>query len=273
MLPTEGPSNGDGEPSMRNILAQAEATISSWVGTNGDGGAALDYQPPPPPPPPDEPEPRSPSSGRSGGVLVTGPIGARYTGDLPLARDPNGKLSWVPLVGEKPFGCPEPSCGFKSFKRKGDFKKHLRTHTGEKPYPCKSCDKTFADASTRSRHMKSAHSQIGAKQFQCQYCPCGYTRKDNLYKHMINCHPRQTASVPIRRQDIIETEASVRDEGLSAMAVDSLMYRDGTDGRYAPVHEARAPPPPPEAAEIEPPGCELRTPGTSYEAQGSLAER
>ena len=46
-----------------------------------------------------------------------------------------------------------------------------------------------------------------------------------------------------------------------------------TDGRYAPVHEARAPPPPPEAAEIEPPGCELRTPGTSYEAQGSLAER
>lgn len=68
----------------------------------------------------------------------------------------------------------------KKFTHKGDFNKHLRTHTGEQPYNCNVCFKKFSHASNLSRHLK-LHS--GDKPFECNICNKKFSRKDKLISH------------------------------------------------------------------------------------------
>lgn len=56
--------------------------------------------------------------------------------------------------GIKPFVCGW--CPYRALRR-GDMKKHLRTHTGEKPYSCPSCAFRSADSSALHRHIRARH--------------------------------------------------------------------------------------------------------------------
>ncbi|KAK8750768.1 hypothetical protein OTU49_015005 [Cherax quadricarinatus] len=56
--------------------------------------------------------------------------------------------------GIKPFVCGW--CPYRALRR-GDMKKHLRTHTGEKPYLCPSCAFRSADSSALHRHIRARH--------------------------------------------------------------------------------------------------------------------
>ncbi|XP_042888880.1 longitudinals lacking protein, isoforms H/M/V-like isoform X6 [Penaeus japonicus] len=54
----------------------------------------------------------------------------------------------------KPFVCGW--CPYRALRR-GDMKKHLRTHTGEKPYACPACAFRSADSSALHRHIRARH--------------------------------------------------------------------------------------------------------------------
>lgn len=77
----------------------------------------------------------------------------------------------------KSMTCPHCS---KSFTHRGDFNKHIRTHTGEQPYKCEICNKRFAHTSNLNRHLK-VHS--GDRPYVCTVCNKNFNRKDKLDLH------------------------------------------------------------------------------------------
>ncbi|KAK4300508.1 hypothetical protein Pmani_027291 [Petrolisthes manimaculis] len=95
---------------------------------------------------------------RGGGSLQAGSVGlsSRQASCL-------GRLGEVDMAaggtrqsegGVKPFVCGW--CPYRALRR-GDMKKHLRTHTGEKPYGCPACDFRSADSSALHRHVRARH--------------------------------------------------------------------------------------------------------------------
>lgn len=82
----------------------------------------------------------------------------------------------------------------KTFFHKGDYNKHLRTHTREQPFLCSICDRKFAHTSNLQRHLR-LHS--GQKPFACQVCHKSFSRKDKLESHKKSrlCHPSSSSSL------------------------------------------------------------------------------
>ncbi|XP_053873637.1 uncharacterized protein LOC128831351 [Malaclemys terrapin pileata] len=84
---------------------------------------------------------------------------------------------FVVQPGEKPFACSE--CG-KSFRLKGNFVKHLRSHAKVRPYKCTECEKSFNCQSELLRHQMIHR---GEKPYKCSECEKSYSRKVYLLNH------------------------------------------------------------------------------------------
>ncbi|GBM91426.1 Histone-lysine N-methyltransferase PRDM9 [Araneus ventricosus] len=80
-------------------------------------------------------------------------------------------------TGEKLFVCD--ICG-KGSTRKGDFDAHYRTHTGEKPFVCDICGKGSARKGDLYKHYRT---HTGEKPFVCDICGKEFTQKGNFDRH------------------------------------------------------------------------------------------
>lgn len=87
-----------------------------------------------------------------------------------------------PYTVDRPFKCD--ICE-KDFKSKGDFQKHLRTHTGEKPYSCSFCSKNFSQRSSLNLHLR-IHS--GEKPYVCDTCGKDFIQRSDLTIHIRRAH-------------------------------------------------------------------------------------
>ncbi|KAM6925820.1 uncharacterized protein PEZ65_009424 [Lycodopsis pacificus] len=81
-------------------------------------------------------------------------------------------------TGEKPFSC---SVCKKSFNVRSYLQIHMRTHTGEKPFSCSVCKKSFNDRSHLQRHMRT---HTGEKPFSCSVCKKSFNVRSTLQSHM-----------------------------------------------------------------------------------------
>ncbi|XP_042232909.1 longitudinals lacking protein, isoforms H/M/V-like isoform X17 [Homarus americanus] len=101
---------------------------------------------------------------RRGSTLQAGSVGLadREASCMGRIRDVDGR----PIEGGiKPFVCGW--CPYRALRR-GDMKKHLRTHTGEKPYLCPSCAFRSADSSALHRHIRARHPHHQVQHHQPQ---------------------------------------------------------------------------------------------------------
>ncbi|KAL7752260.1 hypothetical protein RI367_002305 [Sorochytrium milnesiophthora] len=71
--------------------------------------------------------------------------------DIDLSDLPPG-VTYNPSATQKPFRCA--FCG-RSFWRKFDCKRHMRTHTQEKPFQCIKCTRGFARKDALNRHLQA----------------------------------------------------------------------------------------------------------------------
>ena len=75
-------------------------------------------------------------------------------------------------------------CNFchRSFKRKTNFKAHLRTHTGEQTYQYNVGENSFSQSLYFKNHLRI---HTGERPDQCQVCENLFTKTSNLKTHMI----------------------------------------------------------------------------------------
>ena len=83
----------------------------------------------------------------------------------------------VHIKVEKPYLCEWCS---KTFKDKGCFECHKRTHTGEKPFMCDFCPAAFKQRTNLVNHIRT-HS--GEKPYKCDKCPLAFACRSNLTQH------------------------------------------------------------------------------------------
>ncbi|XP_074841624.1 uncharacterized protein LOC142008343 [Carettochelys insculpta] len=111
------------------------------------------------------------------GARLAHPAVIRVEKSTQCDRDRGLFKDLVVQPGEKPFGCIE--CG-KSFRLKGNFVKHLRSHAKVRPYKCSECEKSFNCQSELLRH-EMIHR--GEKPYKCSECEKSYSRKLYLLNH------------------------------------------------------------------------------------------
>ncbi|KAG1672332.1 Zinc finger protein 236 [Nymphon striatum] len=80
--------------------------------------------------------------------------------------------------GKRFFRCPFCS---KDFKKRGQVKLHVKTHTGEKPFKCNGCDLSFISLGILKNHQK-VHSKN--KEYKCELCETTFTANGSLIRHM-----------------------------------------------------------------------------------------
>ncbi|XP_033249532.1 zinc finger protein 501-like [Drosophila miranda] len=78
---------------------------------------------------------------------------------------------------ERPHKCTLCS---KSFKRKDKLKLHVWTHTGERPFKCTDCSKSFISQCELTVHMRI---HTGEQPYQCDHCLKSFQRQSNLKRH------------------------------------------------------------------------------------------
>jgi hypothetical protein len=86
----------------------------------------------------------------------------------------------------KEYLCQEQGCG-KCFKRKGDFTRHLLSHSDVRPFACNTCEKKFKLKGDLTKHEFS-HKLV--KEFICNVEGCGkrFTLPGNLARHRKTVH-------------------------------------------------------------------------------------
>ena len=79
---------------------------------------------------------------------------------------------------QKPHHCP--FC-IKSFSKRSQLTKHIRTHTGETPHKCRYCGTGFANPSNLTRHIRT---HTGEKPYQCPICKKAFGNSSNMKEHL-----------------------------------------------------------------------------------------
>ncbi|XP_074543345.1 uncharacterized protein LOC141803282 [Halichoeres trimaculatus] len=77
----------------------------------------------------------------------------------------------------KPYSCSK--C-VKKFQCKAGLENHLRIHTGERPFSCSECGRKFSQGGNLTRHM-AIHTE--EKPFSCPWCAKGFKYKDSMTRH------------------------------------------------------------------------------------------
>ncbi|XP_005103940.1 zinc finger protein 543 isoform X2 [Aplysia californica] len=81
-------------------------------------------------------------------------------------------------------------CG-RTFKRRENLNRHMRSHTGEKSFQCPACGQAFTEKGSMKRHYQSQHEQI--KPHDCPACEKSFSRKFLLSKHLQRYHPEMSS--------------------------------------------------------------------------------
>lgn len=149
-----------------------------------------------------------------------------------------------------PFNAAKASTFAQTTAHKGDFKKHVRTHTGEKPYQYDVCGAGFSQSAHLVTHL-SMHKE--EKLHQCPQCGKFFSQKGNLEAHMEShnvqekrrekrfectvCQAKYTTKQALKRYTYVHTgERPYRCEICCATFADS-----GVKKRHMLIHSVEKP--------------------------------